>query len=154
MALFRRRVREPQTGLEAIPLQFDCPASWKHMTGNDTVRHCTHCDRKVYNLSEMSQFEARTLFLREERHLCVRYHLRPDGKVMTRDCGRAVRARVKARVALASVLSILGMTLLPCMSVQGQTKTGALKVKLWEAQRLKRLARDAELEHKAPPSEP
>jgi len=106
-------VKEQDTGLDAVPVKFDCPASWKHMSGDERVRHCTHCNRKVYNLSDMSRFEARSLMMREERRLCVRYYLRPDGKMMTKDCGRAVRARVKFRVAMASALAVFGFVLFP-----------------------------------------
>jgi len=106
---FRRKVRHVDTGLEAIPLRFNCPASWKEMSGDERVRHCTHCDRKVYNLSEMTSFEARSLMMRHEGRLCVRYYLRPDGKIMNRDCGNGVRIRARIGMALGAVLGALSL---------------------------------------------
>ncbi len=129
MKLFRKKVREPVTGLPAVPLAFNCPASWDRMRGSDQVRHCSHCNRKVYNLSEMTRFEAKALVMREERHLCVRYYLRPDGNIMTKDCGRAVRMRIRVTTALASAFGIfVGFPMLA--PTQGAVKSPRMNAKM------------------------
>ena len=36
-----------------------CKAAWKNMDGDDRVRFCRECNRNVYNLSSMTEREAR-----------------------------------------------------------------------------------------------
>lgn len=69
-----------------------CPANWDEMTGDDRSRHCSMCRLSVYNLSDMTDTEAEQLLQDRTGRLCVRYYLRPDGKVMTKDCPRGMRA--------------------------------------------------------------
>jgi hypothetical protein len=78
------------------------------MNGDAKVRDCSHCNRKVYNLSEMSRYEAMSLILRTEGQVCVRYYRRDDGRVMTRDCGRAVRRRGRLFGFLSMLLTSVG----------------------------------------------
>lgn len=94
----------------------NCPAKWRSMQGDDIVRHCTHCDRNVYNLSNMSLAEAQHLVEAAEGRLCVRFYRRPDGMLMTRDCGRAVRARTKFIAVLAPVLATFGLVIFPVLA--------------------------------------
>ncbi|GJM25758.1 MAG: hypothetical protein DHS20C16_21730 [Phycisphaerae bacterium] len=68
------------------------------MTGDDRVRHCERCDLNVFNLSDMNRADAEELILNSEGRLCVRYHARADGTIITRDCpvGRGlVRRRLR-----------------------------------------------------------
>ena len=81
-----------------------CPASWDDMSGDDRSRHCSMCRLKVYNLSDMSDSEAEELLRERTGRLCVRYYLRPDGKVMTKDCPRGLRA-FRQRLAKQYVLA-------------------------------------------------
>jgi len=76
--------------LSKIHVAKACPADWRQMKGTDQVRHCTHCSRNVYNISEMSRQEAAELIQQTEGRMCVRYYSRPDGSIMTRDCGKPV----------------------------------------------------------------
>lgn len=91
----------------------NCPAKWRSMQGDDIVRHCTHCDRNVYNLSNMSLAEAQLIVENAEGRLCVRFYRRPDGMLMTRDCGRAARARTKFLAMLAPALAVFGFVAFP-----------------------------------------
>jgi len=77
------------------------------MTGDDQARHCGQCDRKVYNLSNMTRDEAESLISNSEGRLCVRYYVRKDGMVMTRDCGEPVPAPNKRRLAFATLAATL-----------------------------------------------
>jgi hypothetical protein len=56
------------------------------MDGDDRVRFCRECNRNVYNLSAMSETEARRIVEEREGHLCVRFFQRRDGTVLTSDC--------------------------------------------------------------------
>ena len=63
-----------------------CKAPWENMDGDDRVRFCRECDRNVYDLSAMSEREARRLIAEREGRLCVRFYQRRDGRVLTSDC--------------------------------------------------------------------
>jgi hypothetical protein len=85
-----------------------CPAHWDDMKGDDWTRHCSLCRLNVYNLSDMTEDEAEKLLANRQGRLCVRYYLRPDGKVMTKDCPKGLRAlRQKAVKKLAFAASLL-----------------------------------------------
>lgn len=92
-----------------------CSVSWDAMAGDEKVRFCALCQKCVYNLSAMSLREARTLVQEREGNVCVRFYERPDGTVMTSDCGfgvaRAVgQARRFAGKMLGAAIGLLGLT--------------------------------------------
>lgn len=84
--------------LDAISITKPCPASWDEMAGDDRTRHCSLCQKQVYNLSEMTRDQARRLIESREGSVCVRFYRRQDGKVMTADCPRGL-AKVRRRAA-------------------------------------------------------
>jgi hypothetical protein len=94
-----------------VKIASPCPISWDSMKGTDRVRFCGECKRKVFNLSEMTQAEAKQLLSRHRSRLCAMFYKRADGTVMTRDCpeyGRRLRRRIKtAALMLASLLAML-----------------------------------------------
>ena len=96
--------------LSKVEVAKPCPANWREMKGTDQVRHCTHCAKNVYNLSNMSRQEAADLIERMEGKVCVRYYMRPDGGVMTKDCPRPLRRKTRIVAVLTSLLSIVGLT--------------------------------------------
>lgn len=92
--------------LDEVRVAAPCKADWGKMAGDERVRFCGSCNLHVYNLSGMTRREAESLVTKTEGRLCVRYHRRADGTILTRNCPvglSAVRRRV-ARVA-GSVLS-------------------------------------------------
>ena len=101
--------------LEQIEIAAPCPADWDQMAGDDRVRHCSHCEMNVYNLSEMSRDEAQALVAEHEGRMCVQLYERADGTVITADCPRGVAAAARrvirkslAVVALALVMLVAG----------------------------------------------
>lgn len=110
-----------QTDLLArVRVASPCRVSWDGMEGDARVRFCRECNLNVYNLSEMTGAEAASLIAATEGRLCARFYRRADGKVLTRDCPkglRAARLRVSraAGAALAAVLSLFALA-------QGQTQ--------------------------------
>ena len=55
------------------------------MRGDDRVRHCDHCDRKVFNLSRLSAADALSLLETNGYNVCVRLYKRRDGTVIRGD---------------------------------------------------------------------
>lgn len=91
----------PTISLDTIRVATPCSADWNAMSGNDQVRFCSHCSLNVYNLSEMSRHDAEALVREKEGRLCVRFHQRADGTMITQDCPvglRAVQARTMRRI--------------------------------------------------------
>jgi ankyrin repeat protein len=50
-----------------------CNQAWEEMTGNDTVRFCSHCAKNVNFISGMTRREARRVVKRSSGRLCIRY---------------------------------------------------------------------------------
>ena len=72
--------------LERIKIASPCGAAWSEMDGNDRVRFCSKCQKKVYNLSALSPLEAESLLLEMKGQLYPRLYRRTDGTVLTGDC--------------------------------------------------------------------
>lgn len=96
--------------LDAIGIASPCQADWDDMHGTDRVRHCDDCQLNVYNLSEMTREDATRLVEQTEGRLCVRFHRRDDGTVLTRDCPTGLAAlRRRARLAYARVAALVSI---------------------------------------------
>jgi hypothetical protein len=93
--------------LENVRIASPCSARWEDMYGDERLRFCGECKLNVYNLSDMTKYDAENLFRLAEGRLCVRYYQRPDGTILTKDCPVGW-ARVKERVSVfaAAVLSL------------------------------------------------
>jgi hypothetical protein len=100
-----------RTALRPLRLEVasPCTVPWQSMRGDDRVRHCDKCRLDVYDLSGMSQREAEALIESREGRLCVRFYRRPDGTVVTRDCGAA--ARRVARTMFAAICTFVALVL-------------------------------------------
>jgi hypothetical protein len=99
-----------ETMLDRIDVNVPCRANWAEMQGDDRVRFCGLCKLNVYNLTAMDAEEAETLVREREGRLCVRFHRRPDGTVVTKDCVKLLaRVRRRVRWAAAVVLSVVGL---------------------------------------------
>ena len=95
--------------LDALEVQTPCDVSWNSMKGDNRVRYCGHCRQNVYNIEALPRAEAVRLIGEREGRLCVRFHRRPDGTVVTADCWARLRAaRRKGWLAFAAMLVIVG----------------------------------------------
>ncbi len=57
-----------------MKLAFECDLRWNDLDGtSNTRRHCTDCDRDVYNLSGMTRRQATRLLADDAAGLCVRF---------------------------------------------------------------------------------
>ena len=89
--------------LESIRIATPCSARWEEMKGDDRSRHCSHCDKHVFNLSAMTREEAELTMLEKTGEVCVRLFRRADGTVLTEDCPVGVRRR---RLRLFGVVTL------------------------------------------------
>ena len=88
-----------------ISIASPCTEDWSRMTGDDYVRHCSKCDKKVYDLSGLKGIEIEALLARQGEPPCVRFFKRKDGTMMTADCPVGRPKRVALRVLTAIGLS-------------------------------------------------
>ncbi|MBX7195633.1 MAG: hypothetical protein K1X94_26490 [Sandaracinaceae bacterium] len=88
-----------------ITIASPCPERWVSMVGDDRVRHCSRCDKPVYNLGAMSAAEVSALYSGPLTP-CVRFFRREDGAVMTSDCHASRPRRVMLRVLGAVALAV------------------------------------------------
>lgn len=96
--------------LENLTIASPCHVNWDQMTGDERERFCNQCEKKVYNLSEMSRTEAERFMIEKEGRVCIRMYVRHDGTVMTDDCPVGLRkakrmfeaARMRALKATAA----------------------------------------------------
>ena len=101
------RLVEEATARARLPVLADiriaspCKAEWNAMTGDDRARLCHHCDKHVFNLSEMTRDEAETLIRDKAGQLCVQYYRRPDGTILLADCTIGAASKRKRRVLVA-----------------------------------------------------
>lgn len=84
--------------IDQIQIAKPCPASWDEMKGDEQVRHCSLCQRNVFNLGEMTQQEIHQLITDREGKFCARLYRREDGTVMTADCPKGL-AKARRRFA-------------------------------------------------------
>lgn len=85
------------------------------MDGDDHVRFCRECNRNVYNLTAMTEREAKRVVEEREGRLCVRFYQRQDGTVLTSDCpvgGKRSFVLAGARAALAVATVAAGISAL------------------------------------------
>jgi hypothetical protein len=89
---------EPLNILNDLRIAAPCPASWSGMRGDDRVRFCELCSKKVYNLSGLTAAEAAKVVSEAAGSLCVRLYRRRDGTVLTADCPVGVRRALRRRL--------------------------------------------------------
>lgn len=94
----RRRVRQHVIEAE---LATPCTALWSEMRGDDRVRHCSQCNKHVYNFAELTRPEIDSIIRETEGTLCGRLFLRADGTVLTKDCAPVRIRPSRFEVALA-----------------------------------------------------
>jgi hypothetical protein len=80
------------------------------MTGDERVRHCAHCKKDVFNLSELSRDQAERLIIEKNGDLCARYFQRQDGTILLADCSVGIKQKRKTSVLAASAAMLLAGT--------------------------------------------
>ncbi len=103
--IFRKNIQPQEVSLSDIRVASPCPADWNKMMGDERVRHCAECNLNVYNLSAMTERQARQLLAYNSgRRVCLRLYRRADGTVITQDCPWGFRALKRRATRFASAL--------------------------------------------------
>jgi hypothetical protein len=97
--------------LDRVTIPIRCHADWDLMAGDDRVRYCTACEKRVYNLSALTRRQAEVLVAEHGGKLCARIYQRPDGSVLTQNCPEGIRgltAKItrRAGAVLSAMLSV------------------------------------------------
>ena len=103
---------KPQDPLKHLRVATPCQVTWKGMTGDERVRHCSLCSLNVYNFAELTRDEVRALLMRTEGRVCARLYRRADGMLLTSDCPsglRALRQRM-SRLAAAVIAALFSVS--------------------------------------------
>jgi len=103
-----RRRQHALAVLGRVRIAHPCRARWEEMEGDARSRFCAQCGNRVYDLSAFDAAGAAALLEAGQRRgerLCVRLHLRRDGTIMTRDCGRARPGRVRLALTTSAVIA-------------------------------------------------
>lgn len=118
--------------LESLTIASPCEMSWDEMTGDEQARFCNQCQKNVYNISEMTRFEAEILIREHEGNVCVRMYRRQDGTVINDDCPVGLRTLrsgyrfMKARVwqvAAAAAAVFSGVFTVPSVAQNQVSKS-------------------------------
>lgn len=98
--------------LENLRIASPCPAEWDQMDGDERVRFCRLCQKNVYDISAMTQRQAKALLRENGASICARIYRRQDGTILTQDCpvGLAAVRRRFARIAGAAFSALLSVT--------------------------------------------
>lgn len=115
--------------LSEVKLAFHCPADWKTMSGDERVRHCSLCERNVYNISGMSRDEAVKFIEGTGGKVCLRFYRRADGTILTQPCGAIKRRLFKARVLISTFATAIGLVVVfPALAMPAYAGARAMPV--------------------------
>lgn len=64
--------------IDSVKVGSPCSEDWHEMNGTDKIRFCSHCSKRVNNLSEMRRKEALRLVRASDGNLCIRYIANPE----------------------------------------------------------------------------
>ena len=98
--------------LDTIRVESPCETSWDSMIGNDQVRFCVHCNLTVHDLSQLTRKRALRLVRASKGRLCIRYHRRPDGSLVTRSVPQKLYriGRRASRIAAGAFTATLSLS--------------------------------------------
>jgi len=98
--------------LDTIRVESPCEVSWDLMIGNDQVRFCEHCNLTVKDLSQLTRKRALRLVRASKGRLCVSYHSRPDGSLVTRSARQKLYriSRRTSRIAAGAFSATLSLS--------------------------------------------
>ena len=69
--------------LDRLVISKPCSNDWDSMTGGREKRHCSDCDRTVYDVSKLTLLEAEALVFSTRGRLCLRLTKDANGSVVT-----------------------------------------------------------------------
>jgi len=119
------RARASLPLLRRLRIASPCDERWEEMDGDERTRHCSSCDKDVYDLSAMTAEAAESLLEQHGTSLCARFYRRADGTVMTSDCGSvAGPRRARAGAIGAGVAAAAGVVAIAVASMTPPAEPG------------------------------
>ncbi|MBX3114779.1 MAG: hypothetical protein KF836_09465 [Fimbriimonadaceae bacterium] len=94
-----------------------CPKDWNEMTGDDQSRFCSHCEKSVHNLAELSAGDAEQLLCNTSGRVCIRMVSGPQGSFKTKQGWFR-------RVALAGAATLTLVPLTACGPTENSGMVG------------------------------
>jgi hypothetical protein len=98
--------------VDSIMIPAPCPVPWESMQGSGSVRDCSQCSRKVYDLSAMTETEAEKFLMKHGNSECVTFFQRHDGSIMTQHCPAAIRGIWTGTRRVAALITSLCTSLM------------------------------------------
>lgn len=96
--------------LDQVTVLDPCPMSWDKMVGDDKVRFCGECQRKVWNFFEMTDAEVVEVMQANPERLCAQIKKTKSGQLLTKDYRprlKNFRFSMLAMMIVATILSPL-----------------------------------------------
>ena len=127
--MFEQKREQVPDLVQSLKIAAPCPVSWESMDGDERVRHCSNCNKNVYNISDMTAAEANQFLQLTGQKACVNFYKRADGTVIVDNCPvglRKLRAQYRRMVAAgATILSLVqGLFLITFAGDSGKDKSG------------------------------
>jgi hypothetical protein len=92
----------------ALRIVSPCTEDWNAMVGDARVRHCSVCDRDVFDLAELTSAQVTSFLEARGEAPCVRMRRRADGTLVTADaCPEPPRSRAVAVATVAVTATAL-----------------------------------------------
>jgi Carboxypeptidase regulatory-like domain len=114
-----------------VSMSKPCTANWEIMPGSDQLRHCSACQRTVYNFSEMTSAEVERALDQSGDRVCARIVQRTDGTIMSRGTERTARwsfAAAAPGIAGAALTALLTAGVAQPATVTPQQQSGLVKI--------------------------
>ena len=127
--------------LASVKVASPCPARWADMAGDDRVRHCSQCQKHVYDFSAMTADEIARVVRERGGKLCARFYRRADGTMLTADCPRgAGRFRRAFQRRFAAATGLLAVSASAAVALRTASPTPRMPTRLttlWDDTKLK-----------------
>src|SRR5262245_34981566 len=98
--------------LNSLHILKACPVGWDEMAGDTRNRYCETCNKRVYNLSEMTREEGEAIVEAYRARVCVRLVRNADGTIQTREVATVPDRKHGALARRASPLAAAAVTTL------------------------------------------
>lgn len=116
--------------LDRVRVAAPCGEDWNEMRGSNEIRFCSHCERSVHNLSQMTRRDAERLVAKSQGRLCVRYVSRADRKIITTSDFRPLHkiTRRASRLTAGAFTAALTLTTAAAQNTAEQPSTNSVNV--------------------------
>ena len=94
--------------LSEITISTPCPMDWNQMSGDDRMRYCTACGKRVHDVAKMTSAEVDVLFRDNDGDVCGRLSRFADGTLMTAECGAPTEsAKIPWQFTIRSLMGVI-----------------------------------------------